>query len=89
MARLSRLERSSETLTAIVITHEHSDHCRGLAGCARRFKLPVWMTPGTFSALRGQIDGVSDIHFFNPHAPFAIGDIEVSPFSVPSLARRP
>ena len=89
MARLARLDRDHETLTAILITHEHGDHCRGVASCARRFGVPVWMTAGTFSALKGQFDGTEDIRLINPHESFAVGDIEVRPFPVPHDAREP
>ena len=76
-------------LSAILITHEHGDHCRGVASCARRFKIPVWMTAGTYSALKGQFDEEVDIRLISPHEPFAIGDIEVHPFPVPHDAREP
>ena len=87
--RLERLRRTSESLTAILVTHEHSDHCRGVASCARQFGVPLWMTPGTFSALKEQLDGITDIHFINPHEAFVIGDIQVQPFPVPHDAREP
>ena len=89
LARLVRHERDAEALTAIVITHEHGDHCRGLASCARRLNLPVWMTPGTFSMLKHTLDGIPDINLFNPHETFTIDDIEVQPFPVPHDAREP
>ena len=38
-----------ETIEAIVLTHEHSDHCRGIEGFAKH-ALPVWASPGTVAA---------------------------------------
>ena len=87
--RFERHDRDHDQLSAILITHEHSDHCRGVASCARRFGVPVWMTAGTFAALKGQFDADADIHLINPHERFAIGDIEVHPFPVPHDAREP
>ncbi len=87
--RFERHDRSPENLSAILITHEHGDHCRGVASCARRFGVPVWMTPGTFSALKDRFDADTDIRLINPHEVFAIGDIEVQPFPVPHDAREP
>ena len=89
VARLERHDRHHSRLSAILITHEHNDHCRGVASCARRFGVPVWMTAGTWSALKGQFDGEADIHIINPHEKFAVGDIEVQPFPVPHDAREP
>jgi phosphoribosyl 1,2-cyclic phosphodiesterase len=88
-ARLARHDRHHSKLSAILITHEHSDHCRGVASCARRFGVPVWMTAGTYSALKGQFDADTDIRLINPHEAFAIDDIEVQPFPVPHDAREP
>lgn len=89
ITRLARHERNHDSLTAILITHEHGDHCRGISSCARRFGVPVWMTAGTYSALKHQFDETADIRLINPHERFAIGDIEVQPFPVPHDAREP
>ncbi|MHB8729916.1 MAG: MBL fold metallo-hydrolase [Sulfuricaulis sp.] len=87
--RLERHDRHADGLNAILITHEHGDHCRGVASCARRFGVPVWMTAGTWSALKDRFDEDADIRLINPHERFAIGDIEVQPFPVPHDAREP
>lgn len=50
--RLQGLGVAGEDLNALFITHEHSDHCRGLGPICRRFKLPVYLHPQTRQALR-------------------------------------
>ena len=45
--RLARLGKSAEQLTAILVTHEHSDHINGVGPLARKYGLPVWATSGT------------------------------------------
>ena len=45
--RLTRLGLEPAALDAILVTHEHQDHIRGVGALARRYRLPVWMTHGT------------------------------------------
>jgi len=87
--RLERLDREAGQLAAILITHEHGDHARGVASCSRQFDLPVYMTAGTYTALKNQLDGIPNIQLITPHERFAIGDIAVQPFPVPHDAREP
>ncbi len=85
--RMARLERLPEDLAGILVTHEHADHISGVGRLARKYKLPVWMTPGT-SAMQKDPDGVQ-VEWFNGHQPFLIGDLEIHPFPVPHDAREP
>jgi phosphoribosyl 1,2-cyclic phosphodiesterase len=87
--RLSRLGLTPDQLTAIVITHEHDDHIGGAARLARKFGLPVWLTPGTLRGLEALFAGVERLHYLEGYAPLCIGDIEVCPFPVPHDAREP
>jgi len=88
-ARLARLERQGTDLTAILLTHEHSDHCLGVGAVARRFHLPLWATPGTYSAIATQAGVLERVELFSLHDTFSIGDIEIQPFPVPHDAREP
>ncbi|MBI5040403.1 MAG: MBL fold metallo-hydrolase [Gammaproteobacteria bacterium] len=88
--RLVRLGKSPGDIHAILVTHEHSDHIGGVAAFARRFGIPVWMTAGTSVMLNAtdfpSLDGPVR---FDGHTPFAIGDLQVTPFPVPHDAREP
>ncbi|HVS54932.1 MAG TPA: MBL fold metallo-hydrolase, partial [Casimicrobiaceae bacterium] len=44
VARLARIGVTPETITAIIVTHEHSDHIGGVAAFAARYQTPVWLT---------------------------------------------
>lgn len=90
VARLQRLAFAGEDLTAIVVTHEHSDHLGGVGVVARQFSLPVWMTPGTARAAQaGNIGHLPELRLFSSHERFTIGAIEVEPFPVPHDAEEP
>ncbi len=45
--RLATIGRTPENLSAILITHEHSDHISGLLGTADKFQIPVYCNCGT------------------------------------------
>jgi phosphoribosyl 1,2-cyclic phosphodiesterase len=88
--RLARLGIEPETVTAIVVTHEHDDHSGGVARFARPYRTPVYLTYGTLMAASVALD-VADLSkvVIDGHTPFAIGDLEMFPFPVPHDAREP
>jgi len=88
-SRLARLGKAGDTLTAIVLTHEHNDHVSGVGAVAREFNLPVWMTPGTLRAIEGRAGTLPDVKLINLQEPFEINDIQIQPFPVPHDAREP
>lgn len=88
-ARLARLGLAPTDLTAILVTHEHSDHGGGVAKLACRFDLPVFLTRGTFSALGSEVRAIANRILIDAYTPFTIGGIEVRPYTVPHDAREP
>src|SRR5271167_4455467 len=76
------------SLSAIVITHEHSDHVSGLAVLAKKLKVPVFMTGATHQvwarSLRddsGNLPELAKLEIFAAGRSFQIADITVTPFT--------
>jgi phosphoribosyl 1,2-cyclic phosphodiesterase len=88
--RLSRVGVEAHALSAVVLTHEHSDHASGARALARRHRIPLWLTAGTAHALGWAPDDTrTGLRCFSSHDVFSIGDIELGPFPVPHDAREP
>jgi phosphoribosyl 1,2-cyclic phosphodiesterase len=84
-SRLAAVGRSLDDLDAILITHEHGDHSRGIGPLRRRRAIPLWATHGTAS----EIDDIDDFESVQPDRELAIGSIGILPFAVPHDAREP
>jgi phosphoribosyl 1,2-cyclic phosphodiesterase len=69
-------------LKAIVVSHEHSDHTRGVGVMARRFDLPVYTSQATFCASADQFGRIDDIRHFTIGEPFCIDALTIHPFSI-------
>lgn len=86
--RLDLIGVQASQIDALLLTHEHGDHVRGAPVLSRRYNIPVWATPGTSSGCQWHDD--VDLNLFNPHSGgFRIGDVDVTPFTVPHDAREP
>jgi len=90
-------------LKGVVITHEHQDHVNGLAVLARKLRIPIYMTEPTHHAWKRwyrsnaprKSDGskadahIEQLELFNAGEAFQIGDIGVTPFTIPHDAADP
>jgi phosphoribosyl 1,2-cyclic phosphodiesterase len=94
LARLASIQRDLDHLDAVLITHEHADHCNGLPQVLGLWKTPLYVTEPTMVALqrclpetfRKRLNGVETIE---PGQCFAIGDIDVHAFAIPHDAADP
>jgi phosphoribosyl 1,2-cyclic phosphodiesterase len=93
VAGLNAIDRKPEELDAILITHEHSDHIKGLGVLARKYGIPVYSSPGTKAAMLGQnmLGKVDEtlFHAITPDVNFQIGELDIHPFRVSHDAAEP
>jgi phosphoribosyl 1,2-cyclic phosphodiesterase len=94
--RLRAQGERPDQITAILITHEHSDHVAGLRRLASKLNTPVFLTEGTYRswyrAMRddeGEAPQLPNREHFSAGRSFQIGDIAVTPFTIPHDAADP
>ena len=88
-SRMSRLGVEAADLDAIIVTHEHGDHGGGVAKLSARHDVPVYLTRGTLTGLGAEGRDIANRKLIDAYTPFAIGAIEVMPYTVPHDAREP
>jgi phosphoribosyl 1,2-cyclic phosphodiesterase len=88
--RLQQLGVEPESIAGICISHEHGDHTAGIRILQKRHGIPVYANAGTLSGIQSmpKSEGIT-ARIFQTGSPFAIGDIDIEPFSVPHDAYEP
>jgi len=81
VARMFQLGVTPTDIDAVLISHEHGDHVKGVGPLSRKFGLPVWCTHGTYH--RARDNRFASVRLFHAHEPFEIGDLQVDPFPTP------
>ncbi|MFH1112629.1 MAG: MBL fold metallo-hydrolase [Pseudomonadota bacterium] len=71
------------SLEGILVSHEHSDHVKGVGVLSRKFKLPVYINRGTWNAVEKTLGKVHRLEIFETGKVFEIGGLRIHPFSVP------
>ena len=83
LLRLEMAQVAPEEIDAVVVTHEHNDHIKGLSSFVKRFKKPVFAREDVWPEIEkfaGDINNSCERKFSN--LPFKIGDLLVTPFCV-------
>jgi len=87
--RLLAIGRSHENLTAILVTHEHTDHCQALAILAARARIPIYCNRLTREAIEASAPTGCEYRVFETGATFEVGETEIETFSIPHDASDP
>ena len=81
---LKGLGVAPEALSAVLITHEHTDHMAGLATLTKQLALPVYASRGTARQLCYRIPFLEEVlHTFTPGESFGLESLEIETFPTP------
>lgn len=86
-SRLAKLKFSADKINAILVTHEHSDHSKGVGALSRKYGIPVWATRGTSTAAR--FGNIASLNKLDTESLFDFQDLQVQSYPVPHDAREP
>ncbi len=92
LRRLGAAGGNPDLITAVLVTHEHGDHMKGVWPLARRLNIPVYATEGTLSAsLAGKVPAKKTVSHtaIRCHEPFLCDEFEIEAFPTSHDAREP
>ncbi len=78
--RLAEIEIDPESISALLATHDHGDHTRGMGVFARRWGTPLYLTPRTRQACRRLLDGSERVRPYACAHPLRLGPLLIDPF---------
>lgn len=90
-ALFQKIQRDIRDLSGILVTHEHSDHIKGVGVLARKYKIPVYANEKTWTAMKGLIGEIpSDLQFVFPmESVKSFGSLDIESFGVSHDAAEP
>lgn len=88
---LNELNVDASQIDGILVTHEHTDHVKGLLSFSKKFNVPIYANRETLDALPDVKAKIKEENhkIFTIDKKFDIGDLEVVPFSIPHDAVNP
>lgn len=87
---LEEIQKDPAEICGIVITHEHSDHIKGVGILSRKYDIPVYANQATWEQMEEKVGRIAqkNIRVFD-RGDFYIGDIGIQPFSISHDAADP
>jgi phosphoribosyl 1,2-cyclic phosphodiesterase len=79
-ARLLAIGKTPKDLHGVFLTHEHTDHVRGAGTLARKYKIPVFSTQGTYNKMKHVVGRIPDWYAFKREDEVLMGDLRIEPY---------
>lgn len=78
-------------IKGILVTHEHTDHTKGVGVVSRKLNIPIYANAATWEGMGLSIGDIKteNIKFFETKADFNINEIDVKSYSIPHDAADP
>lgn len=88
---LASINVGIENVSAILITHEHSDHTQSIVTLSKKYNIPIYANKKTWEAMSDKKSKISEnnIFYFNNNKPFILNDLTIFPFDIPHDAANP
>ena len=87
--RMEALDLKPEDLNALLITHEHKDHIKGVGILSRRYDLPIYANDGTWAVAESDLGKIKTKNRRVFTGDFIVGDLKFSPYSISHDAAQP
>lgn len=85
LARMDAAELPRDLITAVFLTHDHSDHAHGIRLACDTFKAKLYISANTYEGMKfekADLPKDSEIILFHPGQPFLHGTLHIDPFKV-------
>jgi phosphoribosyl 1,2-cyclic phosphodiesterase len=91
LRRLTEAGGHQDMIRAILVTHEHGDHMKGLSPLARRLNVPVYATGGTLGHLKNRVPERNPVSYtaLHCHEPFTLDEFSIEAFPTSHDAQEP
>lgn len=88
---LNSIDIDPFSINGILVTHEHTDHVKGISTISKKYDIPVYSTIETFEAMPLHTEKIQskNINYIKTAEKFCINDVEILPFSIPHDAANP
>ncbi|MFN2341649.1 MAG: MBL fold metallo-hydrolase [Halanaerobium sp.] len=87
--RMAALDLDPESLDALLITHEHKDHIRGVGILSRRYDLPIYANDGTWAEAESDLGKIKAKNKRVFSGDFVIGELNFSSYAISHDAAQP
>ncbi|SIQ43802.1 MBL fold metallo-hydrolase [Halanaerobium kushneri] len=87
--RMAALDLDPASLDALLITHEHKDHIKGVGIMSRRYDLPIYANDGTWGGAESDLGKIAPENRRVFTGDFMIGDLSFSPYAISHDASQP